>query len=92
MTLLTDIENLGNYASVTDLPFTERKISYNRGYGNVVMIKENKDKIVTSAVPFNRLQPLLMPFGNHAPSTADPKFTMLNPQTNIAWDATPKYQ
>lgn len=91
MSLLTDIDNLGNYASTADLKFTERKITYNRGYGNVVMINEGREKITTSAAPFNRLQPLILPFGNHAPATADPKFTMLNPQTNLAWDATPKY-
>lgn len=81
-----DIPNLGQFASVEDMPFTERKITYNRGYGNIVVISEKDDKkVTTTATAFNRLQPLTTPFGNHAPATADKEFKMLNSQTNIAW-------
>ena len=93
MNMLTQHNNLGQFASVEDLPFSERKITYNRGFGNVVTIHDKpNNQITTSVTPYNRLQPLIGDFGLHAPKTADNEFKMLNPQTNIAWDNNPKYK
>jgi len=84
-----DTPSLGNYASVEDLPYTERKMTFNRGYGNIVVVTEGSDnKVNTKSVPYNRLQPLVAPFGDHAPVTADPEFKLVNPQTNLAWAVT----
>jgi hypothetical protein len=93
MNMLTQNNNVGNLASVEGLPFTERKITYNRGFGNIVVVhdKPNND-VATTITPFNRLQPLTGKFGDHAPRTADPEFRLLNPQTNIAWDNNPKLE
>jgi hypothetical protein len=93
MNMLTQHNNLGSLASVEDLPFTERKFTYNRGYGNTVIISDKpNNKISTTVSPYNRLQPLMGEFGLHSPKTADKEFKMLNPQTNIAWDNNPKIQ
>lgn len=84
-----DTPSLGNYASVEDLPYTERKMTFNRGYGNIVVVTEDSEKKVkTKTVPYNRLQPLVGPFGDHAPPTADSEFKLVNPQTNLAWAVT----
>tara|TARA_B100000575_G_scaffold84246_2_gene66442 strand:+ start:1514 stop:1792 length:279 start_codon:yes stop_codon:yes gene_type:complete len=91
--VLTDHKSLGEYADVSSLPFSERKMTYNRGFGNTVVLSLSKDgKIKSTAVPYNRLQPLNGNFGKHLPSTADKEFQILNPQTNLAWDNNPKYQ
>jgi hypothetical protein len=93
MNMLTQNNNTGQYASVESLPFTERKITYNRGFGNVVVVHDKpNNQVATTITPFNRIQPLTGKFGDHAPRTADPEFRLLNPQTNIAWDNNPKYQ
>lgn len=93
MNMLTQNDNIGNLASVEDLPFTERKITYNRGFGNVVVVHDKpNNEVATTITPFNRLQPLQGKFGDHSPRTADPEFRLLNPQTNIAWDNNPKIQ
>ena len=93
MNMLTQNNNIGNLASVEGLPFTERKMTYNRGFGNVVVIHDKpNNEVATTITPFNRLQPLPGKFGDHAPRTADPEFRLLNPQTNIAWDNNPKFQ
>ena len=93
MNMLTQNNNIGNLASVEGLPFTERKITYNRGFGNVVVVHDKpNNEVATTITPFNRLQPLPGKFGDHAPRTADPEFRLLNPQTNIAWDNNPKLQ
>ena len=91
--MLTQNNNFGQYASVEDIPFTERKITYNRGFGNIVVVEDKpNNQISTNISPFNRLQPLDGDFGDHSPRTADPEFKILNPQTNIAWDNNPKYK
>ena len=88
-----DTPSLGKYACVSDLPFSEKKITYNRGFGNVVtIIQKSNGKIETTSTPFNRIQPLMQPFGNHEPKTAADEFKILNPQTDIAWDNNPKYK
>ena len=83
-----DLQNLGNYASALDLQQTPRRITYRRGFGNVVSSTLMNGDISSKATPYNRLQPASGPFGDHNPLTADTYFKMLNPQTNIAWDNT----
>jgi len=83
-----DLKNLGPYASALDLEQTPRRITYRRGYGNIVSTTLLGNNINTKTTPYNRLQPASGKFGDHNPLTADPYFKMLNPQTNIAWDNT----
>lgn len=66
---------------------TPRRLVYRRGYGNVVSTVFSKNAVNTTAVPYNRLQPLCGAFGHHYPQTADPGYTQPNPQTTIAWDS-----
>jgi len=78
--------NLGKYASVCDLPYTTQKITYHRGYGNIVVHEVKGDNSVsTNIIKYNRIEPLQMPFANHLPTTADGKYVMFNPETTIAW-------
>lgn len=83
-----NIPNLGPYACVVGMHQTARRITYRRGYGNIVSTTLMEDKLNTKTTPYNRLQPTSGKFGDHAPVTADPYFKMLNPQTNLAWDNT----
>ena len=85
-----DTPNIGPYASVVGMEQSTRRISYKRGYGNIVTTTFQADKVNTRATPFNRIPPLCGQFGQHAPLTADHGFIMLNPQTTIAWDQTQK--
>jgi len=80
--------NLGPYASVVGMQQSARRITYRRGYGNVVSTTLMTDKLNSKTTPYNRIQPASGKFGDHAPVTADPYFKMLNPQTNLAWDNT----
>lgn len=81
-----DTLNLGQFASVADLPYTRKSYTKNAGYGNILVATETDgNKINFKTTAYNRLQPLTMPFGNHNPATADPNFAALNPQTNLAW-------
>ena len=65
MNMLTQNNNIGNLASVEGLPFTERKITYNRGFGNVVVVHDKpNNEVATTITPFNRLQPLPGKFGD----------------------------
>lgn len=81
-----DCPNLGNHCSVVGDHFAPRKITYRRGFGNIVTSTVTQNKITSDINEYNRLQPLTAPFGTHAPPTADPVFVMKNPQTVIAWD------
>jgi hypothetical protein len=83
-----DLPNLGPHASVVGMKQTARRITYRRGYGNVVSTTLMADKLNSKTTPYNRIQPASGKFGDHAPVTADPYFKMLNPQTNLAWDNT----
>lgn len=80
--------NLGPHASVVGMQQTARRITYRRGYGNVVSTTLIADKLNSKTTPYNRIQPSSGKFGVHEPITADPYFKMLNPQTNLAWDNT----
>ena len=80
-----DTPNLGKYASVCDLPYTTQKITYHRGYGNIVVHEVKGDNTVnTSITKFNRIDPLQMPFGIHSPKK-NGNYEMSNPETTIAW-------
>ena len=83
-----DNPNIGQYASVVGLEQTPKRITYKRGYGNIVTTTISANKLDSTATPFNRIQPLCGQFGNHLPLTADPGYIMTNPQTTIAWDQT----
>lgn len=77
--------NLGKYASVCDLPYTTQKITYHRGYGNIVVHEVKGDNSVsTNITKFNRIDPLQMPFGLHSPKGTD-NYEMPTPETTIAW-------
>ena len=82
-----NIQNIGKYASVCDLPFTTQKINYHRGYGNIVIHEVRGDNSVTTNITkFNRIEPLQMPFGNQVPpQIAGNNYAMFDPQTSIAW-------
>lgn len=81
-----DTSNLGQFASVEDLPYTRKSYTKNAGYGNKLVATETDgNKMTFKTTAYNRLQPLVGPFGNHNPPTADPNFVALNPQTNLAW-------
>jgi len=82
-----NIQNIGKYASVGDLPFTPQKINYNRGYGNIIIHEVKGDNsITTNVVKYNRIDPLQMPFANHLPSVVQGgTYQMFNPETTIAW-------
>jgi hypothetical protein len=82
-----NVPNLGKYASVCDLPYTTQKITYHRGYGNIVVHDVNGDNTVsTSITRFNRIEPLQLPFGSHLPPrVADSTYEMFNSQTTNAW-------
>ena len=79
--------NLGKYASVCDLPYTNQKITYHRGYGNILVHEVKGDNSVsTNITKFNRIEPLQMPFGTHLPPKIEGNnYEMSNPQTTIAW-------
>lgn len=79
--------NLGKYASVCDLPYTTQKITYHRGYGNILVHEVKGDNTVsTNITKFNRIEPLQMPFGNQLPPQIQGNnYEMFNPQTSIAW-------
>jgi hypothetical protein len=83
-----ELSNLGPYASVLDMEQTPRRITYRRGYGNIVSNTLEGKNLTTRTTPYNRLQPASGKFGDHNPETADAYFKMLNPQTNLAWDNT----
>lgn len=82
-----NIPNLGKYASVGDLQFTPQKINYHRGYGNIVIHEVNgKNDVSTHISKFNRIEPLVGPFGEHLPPPrVNDKYQMSNPETTIAW-------
>ena len=79
--------NLGKYASVCDLPYTTQKITYHRGYGNILVHEVKGDNSVTTNITkYNRIDPLQMPFATHLPNTASGNgYQMFNPETTIAW-------
>ncbi len=82
-----NIPSLGKYASVCDLPYTTQKITYHRGYGNIVVHDVKGDNSVsTNITKYNRIDPLQMPFGMHAPKPiVGSNYEMPNPETSIAW-------
>lgn len=56
-------ESFGKYASVSDLPYTTQKITYHRGYGNIVVHEVKGDNSVsTNITKYNRIDPLTAPF------------------------------
>ncbi len=60
--------------------------SNNRGYGILQMSHFENGQIINDRHMFNRIQPLLQPFGGHFPPQQTPGFQMqLNPQSDIAW-------
>jgi len=83
-----NIPSLGKYASVCDMPYTTQKITYWRGYGNIVVHEVRGDNsISTSISKYNRIEPLKQPFGLHTPQAQnDSTYTMFNPETTIAWN------
>jgi hypothetical protein len=88
-----NIPNLGKYASVCDLPYTSQKITYHRGYGNIVVHEVRGDNSVNTTInKFNRIEPLQMPFGDHLPKNpagangVGAGYLMSNPETTIAWN------
>lgn len=60
---------------------TPKRISYYRGYGNILNTYLNVPKQQNHSTVFNRIQPLCGTFGEHLP----PKTTMPVSQTNLAW-------
>ena len=82
-----NIPNLGKYASVCDLPYTTQKITYWRGYGNIVVHEVKGDNSVSTSISkYNRIDPLQMPFGEHGPKPVEgSNYTMPNAETTIAW-------
>ena len=82
-----NIQNIGKYASVCDLPYTTQKINYHRGYGNIVMHNVKGDNTITTNITkFNRIEPLTSPFGNVLPKKIEgSSYEMTNPETTIAW-------
>ncbi len=77
---------LGRYASVENYPKSTKWISYFRGYGNIIVHTMNPDQTLTTGVmPYNRIQPLTAPFGEHYPPVAPGDIPQFNPQTTIAW-------
>lgn len=82
-----NVPNLGKYASVCDLPYTTQKITYHRGYGNIVVHDVKGDNTVSTTItPFNRIDPLQLPFGTHLPpKVANSNYEMTNPQMTLAW-------
>jgi hypothetical protein len=82
-----NLPNLGKYASVCDLPYTSQKITYHRGYGNIVVHEVKGDNTVTTNISqYNRIDPLTMPFGLHVPGPIQSNsYTMYSPETTIAW-------
>jgi hypothetical protein len=82
-----NIQNIGKYASVCDLPYTTQKINYHRGYGNIVIHDVRGDNSVTTNITkFNRIEPLQNPFGNSLPKPLEGNnYQMTNPETTIAW-------
>ena len=89
-----NIQNIGKYASVCDLPYTTQKINYNRGYGNIVIHDVKGDNSVTTNITkYNRIEPLQMPFGNSLPKPLEGNtYQMSNPETTIAWTDKPFFQ
>ena len=84
-----DTPMLGEYASVEGLPHTERKMTYTRGFGNIIILTEQSDgKVSTKSTPYNRLQPLTGPYGEHNPAGVAPELAKLNPQHTLAWTGT----
>jgi len=79
--------NIGKYASVGDLPYTPQKITYNRGYGNIIVHEVKADNSVSTTITkYNRIEPLQLPFGSHQPSAVSGNtYQMFNPETTIAW-------
>ena len=71
--------NLGKYASVGDMPYTTQKITYHRGYGNIVVHNVRGDNTVSTTVTkYNRIEPLKGQFGV-------PLQHQLSPEISIAW-------
>ena len=89
-----NIQNIGKYASVCDLPYTTQKINYNRGYGNIVIHDVKGDNSVsTNITKFNRIDPLQMPFGEVSPKQIEgSNYKMANSETTIAWADKPFFK
>jgi len=90
-----NVQNIGKYASVCDLPYTTQKINYSRGYGNIVIHDVRGDNSVTTNITkFNRIDPLTMPFGEHLPQVANSNsnYKMSNTETTIAWSDKPFFK
>jgi len=88
-----NVQNMGKYASVCDLPYTTQKINYSRGYGNIVIHDVLGDNSVTTNITkFNRIDPLKMPFGEHLPQVANSNYQMSNAETSIAWADKPFFK
>ena len=80
-----NVPSLGKYASVCDMPYTTQKITYWRGYGNIVVHDVRGDNSVSTSISrFNRIEPLKQPFGLHTPQAQNG--AMSNPETTIAWN------
>lgn len=71
--------NLGKYASVCDMPYTAQKITYHRGYGNIIVHEVRGDNSVsTSVTKYNRIEPLNGKF-------SEPMQHQISTETTIAW-------
>jgi hypothetical protein len=87
-----NLPNLGKYASVSDLPYSPQKITYHRGYGNIVVHEIRSDNTINTTISkYNRIDPLVLPFGDHLPKTSSTNntmnsYVMSNPETTIAWN------
>ena len=83
-----NVPNLGKYASVCDLPYTTQKITYWRGYGNIVVHEVRGDNSVSTSISkYNRIEPLNQPFGMHVPKQLPgSNYVMPSPETTIAWN------
>ena len=85
--LASTTSTMGNYHSVEDMAKSPVNITYLRGYGNLIKHTLNPDgSLTTSAIPWNRLQPMTAPFGGEVlPRVAPGDIPQFDSQTNIAW-------
>jgi len=57
-----NVQNIGKYTSVCDLPYSTQKINYHRRFDNIVIHDVRDDNSVsTNITKFNRIDPLNMP-------------------------------
>ena len=77
--------NLDQFEKVDYLPPTQFQYTNIRGYGGIHLYNVTKTTLDVTSQPYNRLENLQQPFGQHHPEHAQKKYNKAIGQSTIAW-------